>query len=416
VELLVKRGDPGTIRSVADTLAAEGDQLTALARTLRGLADPDIATWESPAGAAFGQRARLVASVLDSVGRRYAVSAAALRPLATALVEAQSETASARRLREEHWDPFVKIGNRWSEASSSHDPAEQAGAPVLHAQMVAEGEVVAEAERRHASALERFRDADRRCAAVLRSLQDDGLADTRTYDALTGLSRGAGAVSGALGTVSWIPSPPTKALAAVQAAADATQLGSDLVVKVAYGDGEWATIGLTAAAAAAGQVSPVLKRAAKQTTAEAAKAAATRAERRALRLGTADRLRLGLVEQARRGFRKDPNPLPRKVEWTSPPAGLAAKGVWAGEQARVRAKAYAQNRWLDDFARVTGQAGTAPRLYLAGIGVDVTRDGLGAAGTVVGKVDQRRDEAAMTARDRAAPDEAGLAQATLTGR
>ena len=150
-----------------------------------------------------------------------------------------------------------------------------------------------DAERRHASRLARATtEADRRCAGVLHRLVQDGLDDSRTYDALTGLSRGAGAVGGVAGTLALVP--VLKALGVVAGAGDGLRSLADTAVRVGYGDGDWGSIALTAGASATGPLAAVLKRGALATN-PAALATDTRDGRRLLRLDTRQRLGLGAV-------------------------------------------------------------------------------------------------------------------------
>ncbi|TPG12534.1 hypothetical protein [Pedococcus bigeumensis] len=256
-------GDAVTMHALADRLAGQGELLLALASTLRGLADPSTATWVSPAGAAFASRSRTAASLLASVGRRYAVCAVALRPLAAALTEAQHEVASAVAERDDAWVRAVDLGNRRVVAEQGADPVQRAAAEPLHRLEVEQLERVEGAERRHASGWARYTEADRRCAAVLHRLVQDGLDDSRAYDALTGLSRAAGDVGGVAGTLALVP--VLKPLGVVAGACDGLQVAADTVIRVGYGDGDWSRIALSAGTSAAGPLAAVLKRGALAT-------------------------------------------------------------------------------------------------------------------------------------------------------
>jgi len=370
-------GDPGTARALADVLAGQGDSLRALAGTLRGLADPGRTTWESPAGTAFAGQAVGVASVVERVARRYAVSAVAVRTLATALQQGQAEVAWAQRVHHAAWPEFLAASEAKGVAEASGSPSAAVEVARWQATMVEAGERAQRAERVHAEALARFDAADRRCAAVLHGLVDDGLADTRPYDLLTGGSRVAGDAATAAGSLGWLPElAPLKGVAA---AAGVVQVGSDLTVKVAYGDGSWRSIGFSVGAAATGQAAMVLKRGARLTNATAMAQAGTRAQRRALRLTTAGRLRAATVEQVRRGFR-DPRPPPKPVVAPALPKAWGPRARWVADLGEQHARAKLDHLWLDDLRAVTRTPGTSRRLFVAGVSLEGARTGVDRVG------------------------------------
>ena len=86
-------GHPGAVRLLADRLASTAQRLSALASVLARLRDG--ATWDGPAGEAFGARLREVGPVLDAVAVRLGGAAAPLRALAAAMEEAQAVVAAA---------------------------------------------------------------------------------------------------------------------------------------------------------------------------------------------------------------------------------------------------------------------------------------------------------------------------------
>ncbi|MEO6411903.1 MAG: hypothetical protein ABIO48_04890 [Pedococcus sp.] len=392
-------GDPGTVRALADRMAGQGELLMAMASTLRGLGDPDASSWVSPAGAAFGARSRAVASLLASVGRRYAVSAVALRPLAAALTEAQHEVTSAVAEREDAWTRAVDLGTRRVMAQECSDPVQRAEAVHLHRQEIEQLERVQQAERRHASGWARYAEADRRCAGVLHRLVQDGLDDSRAYDALTGLSRGAGAVGSIAGTLALVP--VLKPLGVVAGVCDAVQLAADTVVKIGYGDGDWGTISLTAAASAIGPTSAVLKRGALATN-PATRATETRTGRRLLRHDTAERLRLGVVGEVRLAGRAEGKPTSRTFRATRSPGSPTATAHWAAEQVMGRGGVLLRNKWLDDLALVTADPTRSRTMFVAGLGAETTAKGVGLVGAGRDAQLGREEGVATRARDEAA--------------
>ncbi|GAA2160722.1 hypothetical protein GCM10009845_09350 [Pedococcus bigeumensis] len=394
-------GDPATVRALADRLQGRGERLLSLASALRGLSGPDIA-WASPAEAAFAARSHAAAALLVSAGRRHGVSAATLRPLAAALEHAQQVVGAAVAEHSVAHPRAVALGTARVEAEQSADPARRASAVGLHCREVAELERAQDAERRHSRAWRDFQEADRRCAAVLHRLLDDGLADSRAYDALTGLSRAAAGVEGVAGTVALFPSPPTKAFGVAAGAAGATRVAADAVVKVAYGDGDWTSIGLSAAALGTGRAAGVLKRGALATN-PAARSAATRTERRLLRHDVQQRLGQGLAAELRQvgrvGAKAPPRPFraPRPLSSVSSPAATAH---WVAEQVAGRARHAAQVRWLDDLALATRDPARSRTMLLSGFGAQAASSGLGGAGALrdhhldheAGEAERRRDE------------------------
>ncbi|KQU70438.1 hypothetical protein ASD62_04810 [Phycicoccus sp. Root563] len=383
-------GDPAGVRGIAATLSAEGEQLAALARTARGLADPGVAVWSSPAGAAFGRRFGAVPEVLERVARRYAVAASALRRLADELERVQVEVAGAQRVHRVEWDAFLRAGELMGVAEGSADPAQRAQAGRYRAEMVTHGERVQVAVRRHAEAHDAWTAADRRCAAVLRGLLDDGLADSGLYDALTGTSRVAGEVAGAAGTLALVP--PLRPLAAVAAGSAGLQVAADAVVLVGYGDGDPTHLALATAAAVLGSTGSVLKTGARATNAAVVGATGSRSGRSALRLTARDRLAAGLAENvpsarlgvsgargagfagerlARKGVRLVEAPAPRApLPWTRPPRSAAALRPWLHEQAAVRAATWAKVRWVDDLTAVARAEGASTSWHVAGVAAD----------------------------------------------
>ncbi|WP_406830303.1 hypothetical protein ABEG17_15075 [Pedococcus sp. KACC 23699] len=345
-------GDPDEVLRMAAGLASEAELLAALSCTLRGLADPAVAIWASPADAAFGRRVGAVPGVLDRIGNRYGVAAAALRHFAGALRQAQAEVTRCQRLHEQEWPAFLRAGDQMALAETSGDPAGRLLAGRYRAEMVAHGERVQLAVRHHAAAHEACAAADRACAVVLRGLLDDGLADSRLYDALTGTGRAAAAVADVSGVIAMLP--PARPLGVVATGAEGASLTADAAVLAVYGDGDLASLGMGVVAAAAGAAGPVLKAGARATNATAVSAAGTRAARRSLRLTTTDRLGAGLAATTP-GVRPGvlgrtevamvgpatPRPAPR---WTRPPRTAAALRPWLHEQTTVRTTTWAKAR------------------------------------------------------------------------
>lgn len=407
-------GDPGTVRALADRLAGQGELLMALASTVRGLGDPSSATWSGPGGAAFAVRSRTAASLLVSVGRRYAVSAVALRPLAAALAEAQHDASWAVTTHAEAWQLAVTLGNRRVVAQESADPAQRVVAADLHRLEIEQLELVQLAERRHAAAWQRFTDADRRCATVLHRLVQDGLDDSRLYDSLTGLSRVAGTLGTAAEAVALAPTPASPALGATGGVCDGLQVTADAVVKVGYGDGDWGDIALDAATSVTGAASGVLKQGALAVNPKAL-TAPTRTTRRLLRYDTAQRLRVGAGEELRHAGRVEPKPGARTFRATRSPGSPTATAHWAAEQVTGRARVLVRNKWLDDLALVTRDPARSRTMFVTGLGAEATGAGLEALGTGRDVYGRHQGRVAMQARDATAAGGPDHSPATDSG-
>ena len=192
-----------------------------------------------------------------------------------------------------------------------------------------------------------------RCSA---GSSQDGLADSRAYDALTGLSRAAGGVGGMAGSIALVPRRPPRPSGCSPGPPAATRVLTDTAVKVglrrrrlgprsACRRRRWPPVAASA----------VLKRGALATN-PAARAAATRTERRLLRHTTSERLRLGAVAELRQvGRTGAKRPLrPFRPTRTLPTASSPiAAAHWLAEQVVGRAQHAVRVRWLDDLALAT---------------------------------------------------------------
>jgi hypothetical protein len=388
-------GDPDTVLALAARLRAQAARVGSVAGLLQALVAGGDATWQSPAGAAFTSTAAAVVPPLRRIETRYAVAASVLVGLADELRGCQVSVARAVSQRDDAYPRFVAVAEAMSLAEQSSDESRRAEAVVLRQLMVEQGQRVAVAEAEHARAIERWRAADQRAAVVLGRLVQDGLADDALYDALTTASRlsgGTGEVSGALELV-----PPLRAAAApVSLLAAGVQIGSDITVRSAYGDGDWATIALEGAAAVAGPVATGLRATAsagsavpggatsvvrvgdRHTPSSAWRGALVHAgvnpppvwrERLAegLREGWAEAVGSAGTTAARAG--RAP-----KVSGVVPvPAAGRARADWLRNHARdvalAHATAYARSKWLDDWARATSAGPVSQALHVSGSAV-----------------------------------------------
>ncbi len=238
-------GDPGAVRLLADSLAGTARRLSALAGVLARLRDG--ATWDGPAGDAFGARLREVAPVLDAVAARLGGSAAPLRALADAMAEAQVVVSSAVLDLDEAEHAYAVLEARAVALCGAGRSEDDLDLRVVRHLQIEQVEVQQLARARHAAAAARFRAADARCAAILRSLTVDGLADAVPYRVLVGVSS-AGHDVATLGDLATVV-PELKPVVAV---AGAAAVAADTTLLVAYGEGDAGQLAKDAGVAATG--------------------------------------------------------------------------------------------------------------------------------------------------------------------
>ena len=388
-------GDPDTVLALAARLRGQAARLESLARVLESLVAGGEATWQSPGGAAFTDRAAAVVPPLRRIGTRYAVASSVLVGLADELRGCQVAVARAVSERGDAHPRFVALAQATSLAEQSADESRRAEAVGLRRLMVEQGQRVAGAEAEHARALDRWRAADHRAAVVLGRLLDDGLADGALYDALTTANRLAGATGDVSGALELVP-PLRPAAAPVSLVAAGVQLGSDVTLRSAYGDGDWSTIALHGAAAVAGPVATGLRATAsagsvvpggaasvvrvgdRHTPSSAWRGALVHAgvnpppawrERlqEGLREGWADAVGSGGTAAARSGR------APTVAGAVPVPATGRARADWLRSHGRdvavAHATAYARSRWLDDWARATSAGPVSQAMHVTGSAV-----------------------------------------------
>ena len=107
---------------------------------------------------------------------------------------------------------------------------------------------------RHAAAAERFREADARCAAMLRTLSVDGIADSLPYRVLSGAS-GVGHDVASLAPVATVV-PELKPVVAV---ADGVAVTADAALLAAYGEGDAGQLAVATGLSVAGAFGGALR-------------------------------------------------------------------------------------------------------------------------------------------------------------
>jgi uncharacterized protein YukE len=390
-------GHPGAVRLLADRLASTAQRLSALASVVARLRDG--ATWDGPAGEAFGARLREVGPVLDAVAMRLGGAATPLRAFAAAMEEAQTVIGAAVLEVDEAEHAYAVLEDR--AAALVGAGAEEGSAELLVVRHLQVEQVAAQrvARARHAAASERFRAADARCAAVLRTLGIDGITDPLSYRVLAGVSSAGHDVAtlGAAATV--VPE-----LKPVVALADGAAVAADAALLVAYDEGDAGQLALAAGLGVTGAFGGVLRlgsTAGAERTAAGVVSTAT--------LTTRQRLAVGVVKQARArrdalraSFRVPPargtpsavlgGPAPRPSALTGPGLGrgLSVPAVVnrlrvGARQTAVGATAAARQRvdraFLDDWRLATANGRQAQRMYTAGATLEVGATGAARSGT-----------------------------------
>lgn len=378
-------GDPGAVRLLADRLAATAQRLSALAGVLARLREG--ATWEGPAGEAFGARLREVAPVLDAVAARLGGASGPLRALAEAMEEAQVVVSAAVLDLDEAEHAYAVLEERavvlCGSGRAEHDP----DVLVVRHLQIEQVEAQQLARGRHAAAAERFREADRRCAAVLRSLSVDGIADGLPYRVLAAVSSTGHDVATLAPVATVAPE-----LTPVLAVADLAAVAADAALLVAYGEGDAGQLATAAGLTATGALGGALRTGATagaQRTAAGAVATTALTARQRVALGVVneararrDALRASFTAPPARGTPSSliGGPPPRSVPRLGSGTRLtmpAVAGRLGAEARRVsqRVEAAALRRvdraFLDDWRLATANGPQAQRMYAAGTTLEV---------------------------------------------
>ncbi len=387
-------GHPAAVRLLADRLSSTAPRLGALAAVLARLRDG--ATWDGPAGEAFGHRLREMAPVLDAVAARLGGAAAPLRVLADAMEEAQAVVTTAVLDADEAEHAYAVLEERAALLVGTGASEQSPEMLVVRHLQVEQVEAQQAARARHAAAAERFQEADRRCAEVLRRLAMDDVADSLPYRLLAGVSTAAHDV-GTVGALA-IVAPELRPVAAL---ADAAAVGADAMLLAVYGEGDAGQLALGAGVAAAGVAGGALRAGATAGAQRTSTGVVSTA-----RLTGSQRVALGALREAR--ARRDAiratfqvpgergtasaligGPTPRRAaRWAT--GGAVATGSRAarleGGASRVvaRARALARERvnraFLDDWRLATANGPQAQRMYASGATLEVAAKGASKAG------------------------------------
>lgn len=388
-------GDPAAVRLLAERLTSSSRRLASMAGVLARLRHG--ATWEGPAGDAFGRRLHEVSPVLDRVAIRLGGAAVPLRLLADAMEEAQALVSVALRDDDDAEHAYAVLEDRAYALVRAGSSEESPDLLVVRHLQREQAEVRALARARHDAAAERFREADLRCTRALAALSVDGLTDSLPYRGVVA-ARSVGHAFSTLGPVAvgvpW--------LRPVAAAGDVLGLTADAALLVGYGEGDTDALAVGAALTATGGAAGALRRGA---VAGAQRTAGGVVVTR--RLTAQERLRLGAVaevrqrrDELRRRFTDEPH-----RGTASPPVSGGARAGGTGAtgagapgggvvrlraaidaqvlRARALAGARADAAFRHDWQLATANGPSAQRMYTAGATLEVaTRAGERAVASV----------------------------------
>jgi hypothetical protein len=389
-------GHPGAVRLLADRLASTASRLSALASVVARLRDG--AVWDGPAGDAFGARLHETGPVLDAVAVRLGGAVAPLRALAAAMEEAQRVIDVTVLDLEEAEHAYAVLEDRAAALFGAGAEEGSAELVVVRHLQVEQVEAQRVARARHAAAAERFRIADARCAAVLRALGVDGIADSLPYRVLAGVS-GAGHDVATLGPVAAV-APELKPVVAV---ADRAAVAADAALLVGYHEGDAGQLALATGLGVAGAAGGVLRAG---STAGAGRTAAGVVS--TATLTARQRVALGVLGQAR--ARRDAlraqflvppaRGTPSALLGAPPPRSSALAGLGVGRGlsvpavvnrlgtgarraavgVHVAARQRVERAFLDDWRLATANGPQAQRMYTAGATLEVAATGAAKSG------------------------------------
>jgi hypothetical protein len=364
-------GDPAGVRVLAGALAATASRLEALAGVLARVRDG--ATWDSAAGEAFGARVGEVPRLLSRVVTRCAGAVAVLGAWARVLEQVQVVVG---RLVDEHDEATRQYAVLEDEAARllSDTTLNESSPEVLRVrhQQLECARRQRGAEARHAAELDWLHRADARCAATLRALVDDEIADTAAYRATVAVSD----IGHGLGHLSAL-APVSPVLAPLGLAGDTAATAADGGLLVFCGEGRWSEVGSGAALTATGFAGDVFK------TGATTGAVLTSNGARVVRgLSAQERVAAGVVGVARARVAAwratvelssagdvarlfHPGSLPVKPHGPAPNPVAAVRALPA--RARAYAKAKADDLVLDQWKLATANGPQAQRLYASGV-------------------------------------------------
>lgn len=250
--MTVLNGHPDVLRGMATTMQGTAARMRAQARVLAMLRRG--ATWQSPAGVAFGARLKVMPTTLDQAVHRYAAAARALRGLASAMDKSQPVVTQAIADWREAERQILSLQGRIDDLISSG--ADRDSTQVLRLGQ-AQTELVGTQNnlvKAHDEAWRLFRAADARCAAVLAATARDCVSDTTAYRTVNGARATAAGVEETVGAFS-VVAPEFAPVATVAGTVART---GELGMLVFYDEGSWKALGVNAAFTATGSIGGAL--------------------------------------------------------------------------------------------------------------------------------------------------------------
>lgn len=239
--MTVMNGHPEVLAGIAQGMQGTATRLRVQSRMLAMLRHG--ATWQSPAGAAFGARLQVMPTTLDQAVHRYAAAARAVRDLAGAMGKYQPVVTKAIADWREAERQIQALASRVNElVDQGADP----GSTMIVRLEQMQTELVGKQNnlvKVHDEAWRQFRAVDARCAAALDAAARDCVSDSRPYRAVSGAKEVAGGVEEMAGGFSVVQPE----LAPVASAAGAVARASELAMLVFYGEGSWKDLGVNVA-------------------------------------------------------------------------------------------------------------------------------------------------------------------------
>ena len=255
-------GNAGGLEAIAHHLDGSAARFLTLGTVARELGRG--AVWDGPAGEAFGAELAQLGPVLQRVEERYTRAAQELRALAPDIDRAQRVVAAAIAQAKDANAQIAALEERIVTAMTAG--AEWGSIEALSLRRAQQQQVarVRAAEADHARAWSDFEAADARCAAALRAVAGDDVADPTFYRflhrtrSIAETTASVGAIVSLPGVKQLVSRAPV--VGAVTAVAGWVALAAETGLTVVYDEGSWAVLAAGAAGTVVGFGGGALKR------------------------------------------------------------------------------------------------------------------------------------------------------------
>lgn len=242
-------GSPDALELIAAGCQEAGSQISDLLVAIQGLR---TGVWDSPAGEAFAASLGEVSAILQRVAMRYGDAAGAIDTYAAALRLAQARAQAALESHRDAEEQVLSLEDElWQLSCAGEGAGTTAYESALGRQRQAVGQSLA-AEGDHTRAAQDADEANEVCAATLRRIADDVIADPVPYRVLHTLSQ----VGATMASLALIPHPATRAVGAV---GGLVATGADVSLRLFYDEGSWGDLLLAAFFTGLGTSGKVLK-------------------------------------------------------------------------------------------------------------------------------------------------------------